>query len=991
VIKTLVLTKQTRKDESFEIDLISEVFKSSELYFSCTQMTAKNEWPYFENYEFLREPWDLCVFFNFDIRTLPFGPLINFRSIIHIDYDAFESPTPESMNSITRFYKMSFNATTSKTPSSSLKIELPQDNKTGKVNYTQEIKKQLFDLIEKALTSTHNSNLIKPLNLDQIINTLRGYSKLASENREYEDEIKKLTSIMTKQYDAMTELNRISHRTVKLIRLRLTRYPILFKLILSVLKITLRVSQFISKLIYTKNKTMKNWPDNAPLVSVIIPCYNYGDYIADAVDSVLNQTFQDLEIVIVDAGSTDKVTIPILKSLNRPRTRIFYREGRNLVGSNRNFGIEQARGKYVMCLDADDILRPTYIEQAIFLLETSNYDIISTSVECFGEKTITWNLPKYPTLDEIRVNNLLSTIAIYSKEFFLKTGGYHDFGLGSQHVHEDWCMWIRFIALGARVRNIEAPLMLYRTHSSRSLSQQGNAVQDINYQRKQVLNYNADVLTRENRLKSLRNNSYTFNMDKPFINLFRKSIQNIKTIIFIENADFLDSDLELDNCLKKSKTSFLECIFVTYTGQPKTRRDVKVPVIVLEGFIEDDQKVAFVEYLKKAYPNAQLLNWGVDLGIGEKVHLPTEATSISKNIHILICVPWLDVGGSSKLLMHIFSNLRMKGITTTIVATNPTNNSDPINGVDIYSSFSDDVIDIPFLFDNKIKKDKVLYLLGSRQCSHMMIVGSRIAYEILPKAKLIYRNLKIVDHLYNPVGHIQNNLEFKKYIDFNIAANAEVETALMKNDFPKNKIKIIHHGINTMEFDINRISKKSSQPSYKVTFGFIGRLSPEKRPLDFVELASQVPEANFVLAGQGRLLDDLKRKNESYGKLANFEFLGFTESPMDLYKRIDILVIPSEIEGLPLALLEAMSLKIPVIGSRVGHIPHVIIDGTNGYLIEPANIEQLVSKAKTFISLTDEERGKMGETARNDVVAGYDLANCADQYKSVFENLKEMQ
>lgn len=990
MINTLVLTRQNKRDESLESDLINEVFKNSGLIFSFTQIAAQNEWPYFETYSFLSERWDLCILFNFDVNTAPFGPLINSQSVIHIDYDIFETTPQISDSSITRLYKIKFNSTQTKTHSSTLKFELLQDNKTGKPCYTEDIKRQLTDSVKMALATSKTSNLNRQLKLDQIINTLRGFNKLASQNREYEEEIKKLTSIMAKQYDATIELKRISHRLVRIIRLRLTRYPIMFKPALAILKLFLNLILAISKLINSKKKQMMKWPEHSPLVSVIIPCYNYGDYITEAVDSVLNQTFQDVEIIIVDAGSTDKLTIPILKSLNRPRTRIFYREGRNLVGSNRNFGIEKALGKYVMCLDADDVLRPTYIEQAVFLLETSNLEIISTSVECFGEKTITWNLPKYPTLDEIRGHNLLSTIAIYRKDFFLKTGGYHDFGLGSQHVHEDWCMWIRFIALGARARNIEAPLMLYRTHSTRSLSQQGNTVQDINYQRKQVLNYNADVLTQSNRLKSLRNNAYRFKLDKPFINLFRNPTEKIKTIIFIENAVFLDSDLEIDNCLKKANTIFSECIFVAHTGYPKTRRDIKTPIIVLEGFIEEDEKITFIEYLKNAYPHAQFLNWGVDLGLGDKIQLPIKTATNTDNIHILICVPWLDVGGSSKLLMNIFSNLKLKGISTTIVATNPTNNSDPISGEDIYSSFSDDVVDIPFLFDNKIKQDKVLYLLGSRQCSHMMIVGSRIAYEISPKAKLIYRNLKIVDHLYNPVGHIQNNLEFKKYIDFNIAANAEVETALIKNEFPKNKIKIIHHGINTIEYDANRISKFSSRRLHKITFGFIGRLSPEKRPLDFVELASRVPEAHFVLAGQGRLLDDIKHKCESYGSLPNFELLGFTESPMDLYKRIDILVIPSEIEGLPLALLEAMSLKIPVIGSCVGHIPHIIIDGTNGYLIEPANIEQLVSKAKTFILLTEQERMKMGENARKDVVAGYDLANCANQYKFVFENLKEI-
>lgn len=985
----MVLTRKTRKDGSFEDEFLKKIPNISELDFSFTPLSIQNEWPYCENYDFLNQSWDLCILFNFDIRISPFESLINSQRYIHIDYDVFEMINPESTDSITRHYDLKINTTTLKLTSNTLMFQFALDASSATVMFPPVQINLISEAIRSLLSSTEPAIRNKPLSFDKIINSIKSYKKILIENSEYEDEIKKLSAVLSRQFDSKTELDRVSHRIVKVARLKLLQYPLLYKPLLSVAKMFISATTSIFKLSTTRTKKNDKWPNDIPLVSVIIPCYNYGDYIAEAVDSVLDQTFQNIEILIVDAGSTDGTTIPILKNLHRPKTRLFFREGRNYVGSNRNFGIMNARGKYVMCLDADDILRPTYIEQATFLLETGNYDLISTSVECFGEKNITWSLPQWPTLSEICNHNLISTIAMYRKDFFLKTGGYHDFGLAEDHVHEDWCLWVRFMALGARVRNIEAPLMLYRTHSSRSLSQQGNTVQDIQFQRKQVLNFNEKVLTKRSFDRSKRNNKITYKIQDPLINLIEQLPNSNKTLLLIENTYLIDSDLGLDKILKESNLNFSDCIFIAYTGVPKTRKNSRTPVIVLDGFLSQGEFVIFFDFIKSSYSKFRFLNWGMDLGIKNQLMLPITKNSKQKKIHVLICVPWLDVGGSSKLLMHIFSNLKFKGISTTIVATNPTKNLDPISGIDIYNSFSDDVVDIPYLHDNKLKQDRLLYLIGSRQCTHMMIVGSRVAYEALPKAKHLFPNLKTVDHLYNPIGHIQNNLEFKKFIDFNIAANSEVESALLKNGFKKEEIKIIYHGINTIEFSPNRISKIPSN-STKITFGFIGRLSPEKRPLDFLDLASKIPEANFILAGQGKLHKDVELKKESLGGLPNFEFLGFTESPFDLYKRVDVLVIPSEVEGLPLALLEAMSLKIPVIASRVGHIPHVIKDGINGYLFNPCSIEELTKKGKALIALSEANRIAMGENARKTVVEDYDLVNCANQYKVVFENLKEL-
>src|SRR5580658_6331274 len=124
------------------------------------------------------------------------------------------------------------------------------------------------------------------------------------------------------------------------------------------------------------------WRRDYPLVSLVIPCFNYGQFIEQAVRSVLNQTLPDIELIVVEGGSTDACTVAEvrrLESLGLPKTQFYFRSERHLVGDNRNFGISRARGRYVVCLDADDFISPIYIEIAVFFAEVFGYDIVTAS------------------------------------------------------------------------------------------------------------------------------------------------------------------------------------------------------------------------------------------------------------------------------------------------------------------------------------------------------------------------------------------------------------------------------------------------------------------------------------------------------------------------------------------------------------------------------------------------------------------------------------
>jgi O-antigen biosynthesis protein len=236
------------------------------------------------------------------------------------------------------------------------------------------------------------------------------------------------------------------------------------------------------------------WPPNRPLVSVVIPCFNYGRLLAEAVDSVLSQTFADLEVIIVEGGSTSAESRHAAFRLDRPRVRVIAQDGPNQVGANRNLGISQARGKYICCLDADDMLHPTYIEKAVFLLEAHGYDVVSTSAQFFGDRNDRVSILERPVLEDLLQENQVLTCAVFRRTLWSQAGGFRDVDLNvTGYVFEDWAFWTRLAALGARIINISREaLFLYRSHGSGLSSQPG--LHPHNVQRALVRQLNEDVI-----------------------------------------------------------------------------------------------------------------------------------------------------------------------------------------------------------------------------------------------------------------------------------------------------------------------------------------------------------------------------------------------------------------------------------------------------------------------------------------------------------------
>lgn len=198
-----------------------------------------------------------------------------------------------------------------------------------------------------------------------------------------------------------------------------------------------------------------------PKVSVVIPCYNHGRYLDEAIDSVLAQTFDDFEIVVVDDGSTEAFTIDLLRGYHRKKTRVLHTVNMGLAAA-RNTAIAAALGQYILPLDADDRIEPTYLERAVAVLDRDpQVAIVYCRARLFGAVESEWLLPDY-TLERMLLDNVIFCSAVFRRGDWTAIGGYDP---GMVYGWEDYDFWLGIIERGGQVVRLPEILFCYRVAS----------------------------------------------------------------------------------------------------------------------------------------------------------------------------------------------------------------------------------------------------------------------------------------------------------------------------------------------------------------------------------------------------------------------------------------------------------------------------------------------------------------------------------------------
>jgi glycosyltransferase involved in cell wall biosynthesis len=207
----------------------------------------------------------------------------------------------------------------------------------------------------------------------------------------------------------------------------------------------------------------------------------------------------------------------------------------------------------------------------------------------------------------------------------------------------------------------------------------------------------------------------------------------------------------------------------------------------------------------------------------------------------------------------------------------------------------------------------------------------------------------------------------------------------------KQKLSVISNGIDCDSFSDSdggqRIRRGLGFSQNDFVAGVVGRFSLQKGHCYLLRAAQQLvqklPHLKFVFWGSGELENELRRQVGEYGLDQSVVFAGVSANMPAVYGAMDLLIIPSLSEGLPMTMLEAMAAGIPVMATPVGDIPKVIMDGKSGFLFASGSVEALIDKMQMVYNNKDSLR-EVADCGRRIVRAGYSSVQMANEYRKIY-------
>ncbi|MDN5941963.1 MAG: glycosyltransferase family 4 protein [Nitrospira sp.] len=239
---------------------------------------------------------------------------------------------------------------------------------------------------------------------------------------------------------------------------------------------------------------------------------------------------------------------------------------------------------------------------------------------------------------------------------------------------------------------------------------------------------------------------------------------------------------------------------------------------------------------------------------------------------------------------------------------------------------------------------------------------------------------------------IERNVH-RSCVDVIIGVSSQIE-AKYKAQGEVSRVACIRNGIDlegkSVQTDRWRTRKELSVDGETCLIGTVGRLTPVKG-IPYLLQAARVllrrgANVKVLIVGEGSIRQDLLTQTHDLGISDNVVFLGHREDTDVLLQAMDIFVLPSLSEGIPMALLEAMAASLPIVASRVGGIPEIIEDGVDGYLVEPMDVDNLAERCRRLIKSPEVAR-KMGEQGRKRVEREFSATAMADRVASTYKEL----
>jgi glycosyltransferase involved in cell wall biosynthesis len=313
---------------------------------------------------------------------------------------------------------------------------------------------------------------------------------------------------------------------------------------------------------------------NSPLISVVMSVYNGEKFLGEAIQSILDQTFQDFEFIIINDGSVDN-TLSIIRGFQEKDKRIILinRGNMGLIYSL-NEGIEKSKGRYIVRMDADDVSFKNRFKEQIEFMDKDNIDICGSSVQLFNDKGDI-KIWRYPTLDQDIKFTLLFTCSFAHPSVMIRKKVFKNLKYKNYKNSEDYKLWTDVALSAFKMGGIDRVLLRYRSHKEQvsyknSIMQKEQTFKISNF----YLSQAKELAIVSNTYKNIRQGVSSEDLYRLYysINCYRNEknvsdkyfLKFVRYILNISNSYNLGSFIAYYRITKDLKTNFLHDGFILF-------------------------------------------------------------------------------------------------------------------------------------------------------------------------------------------------------------------------------------------------------------------------------------------------------------------------------------------------------------------------------------------------------------------------------------------
>jgi glycosyltransferase involved in cell wall biosynthesis len=791
---------------------------------------------------------------------------------------------------------------------------------------------------------------------------------------------------------------------------------------------------------------MQTGPPSNPqaLVSVVIPCYNPTHFLKEALASVRAQSYEPIEVIIVDDGTDKPEAIELLRSV-APQVTHFIQQPNRGPGAARNAGFRSASGSYVLPLDADDELAPGFLAECMKALQAHpEAAFVYTDYRVFGDLAYVERLHDY-NLYHLLDQNTLIYCSLIRRDAWESAGGYDE----SPRLigYEDWDFWLRLAGRERTGYHLPRVLFFYRksggslfTQARRRHSELTEAIRanhpqlysgqcrvrikarwspavcmvNRELETSQTIEDLQWVTSADTRLALKESAADAFLVPATGKNLDAHSAEMCALAVWGGNAVTKLSDSSL--CV--SRSALASARNVVELSQRTRSRAVASPRKAWPGRLEQIHRhlanaelTSLETWLR--HP-ARSLGRLVPLRIKERInraagrsifdlsfYLKFQPQSVFINgaliaplrymprpperRRIALITPHLGPGGAENVLLEVAGAIDRQRCEVSLIATQ----SQDSRWRGRWEPITDHVYDLAAL----VSPDRMVAALYSMAANWefdvCVIQNSLAAYSAIPLLRGERPHLKIIDliHAVDPEwDFVSSTAPVASQIDLRLAISEAARQCLLQAGTPQEKIRLIRNGIDLSLFRPAPLRPAEAPKNIL----FAGRLDPAKRPLLLVDIAAELvklrPGRDFrvLVAGDGTERESLRARLRKTGLESVFALMGQVDDVPALLADADVIVVPSRAEGIPLIVLEAFAATRPVICSRVGAVEEVV-DASTGVLIDPMPGEAAQFAAAIQRLLGNPQlRHEIGWAGRRKVEAEYNRDRSREAYRDLF-------